>query len=383
MERIAVNLLERGYGINIGSGLIGEIARAVDGLAGCRKVALVSHPSLARLHHTYWEELTEKLAEGGRGLHPVLFRAGERYKNLNTVKRIYRDLLVLGMERSDVVIAWGGGVVGDLGGFAAASYMRGIRYIQVPTTLMAMVDSSIGGKVGVDLPEGKNLVGFFQQPAAVFCDIALLKTLPRREYVSGLAEVAKYALVFDPSLYERLLKDRAGLPGRRVAELATIIAACAAIKARLTEEDERDLKGRRILLNYGHTFAHALEAVTSYRSFLHGEAVALGMRMAARLAENLGLAGKELYADHLALLKSLELVGFSRSQDPQGELVEMMTRSMAFDKKREAGSLRLVLLEEVGRPLVLTREPDSEVADAILAVLKEEAGMGGKGGGKI
>jgi 3-dehydroquinate synthase len=383
MERIAVNLPERGYGINIGSGLIGEIARAVDGLAGCRKVALVSHPSLARLHHTYWEELTEELAEGGRDLHPVLFRAGERYKNLNTVKRIYRDLLVLGMERSDVVIAWGGGVVGDLGGFAAASYMRGIRYIQVPTTLMAMVDSSIGGKVGVDLPEGKNLVGFFQQPAAVFCDIALLKTLPRREYVSGLAEVAKYALVFDPALYERLLKDRAGLPGRRVAETATIIAACAAIKARLTEEDERDLKGRRILLNYGHTFAHALEAVTSYRSFLHGEAVALGMRMAARLAENLGLAGKGLYADHLALLKSLELVGFSRSQDPQGELVEMMTRSMAFDKKREAGSLRLVLLEEVGRPLVLTREPDSEVADAILAVLEEEAGMGGKGGGKI
>lgn len=382
MERIAVNLPERAYGITIGTGLIGEITRGVEGLTGCRKVALVSHPSLARLHHSQWGELAEKLAEGGRGLHPVLFRAGERYKNLNTVKRIYQDLLALGMERSDVVIAWGGGVVGDLAGFAAASYMRGIRYIQVPTTLMAMVDSSIGGKVGVDLPEGKNLVGFFQQPAGVYCDIALLKSLPRREYVSGLAEVAKYALVFDPALYKLLLQDRAGFKGRRLPELTTVIAACAGIKARLTEEDERDLKGRRILLNYGHTFAHSLETVTSYRSFLHGEAVALGMRMAARLAENLGVAGKGLYVDHLALLEGLGLTGLLRRKDLDGEVVEMMTKSMAFDKKREAGNLRLVLLEEVGRPLVLEREPDRVVADSILSVLREEAGMAEKCGGK-
>jgi 3-dehydroquinate synthase len=376
MERIAVNLPQREYGITIGTGLIGEIARAVDSLAGCRRVALVSHPSLARLHHAGWEELTEKLGESGHSLHPVLFRAGERYKNLNTVKRIYQDLLALGMERSDVVIAWGGGVAGDLAGFTAASYMRGIRYIQVPTTLMAMVDSSIGGKVGVDLPAGKNLVGFFQQPAAVYCDIALLATLPKREYVSGLAEVAKYALVFDPALYKRLLEDPAGLLGRRMPELAPVIATCATIKARLTEEDERDLKARRILLNYGHTFAHALEAVTSYRTFLHGEAVALGMRMAARLAERLGLAEKGLYADHLALLQGLGLVGLLRQEDLEGGLVDKMTRSMAFDKKREAGSLRLVLLEKVGRPLVLTREPDREVADSILSVLEEEAGTG-------
>jgi 3-dehydroquinate synthase len=382
MERIALNLPEREYGITIGTGLIAEIARAVDGLAGCRKVALVSHPSLARLHHSCWEELAEKLGKSGHSLYPVLFRAGERYKNLNTVKRIYQDLLALGMERSDVVIAWGGGVAGDLAGFTAASYMRGIRYIQVPTTLMAMVDSSIGGKVGVDLPEGKNLVGFFQQPAAVYCDIALLKTLPKREYVSGLAEVAKYALVFDPDLYKRLLEDSSGLLERRMPELVPVIAVCAAIKARLTEEDERDLKGRRILLNYGHTFAHSLEAVTSYRSFLHGEAVALGMRMAARLAENLGLAEKGLYADHLALLEGLGLVGLLRKEGLEDGLVDKMKRSMAFDKKREAGSLRLVLLEKVGRPLVLEREPDREVADSILSVLKEEAGMGEGRGGK-
>jgi 3-dehydroquinate synthase len=381
MERVAVNLPEREYGISIGTGLIGEIARAVDGLAGCRKVALVSHPSLARLHHSCWEELTEKLEKNGHALYPVLFRAGERYKNLNTVKRIYRDLLALGMERSDVIIAWGGGVAGDLAGFTAASYMRGIRYIQVPTTLMAMVDSSIGGKVGVDLAAGKNLVGFFQQPAAVFCDIALLKTLPQREYVSGLAEVAKYALVFDPTLFERLLEGQAGLLGRRVPELVPIIAACAAIKARLTEEDERDLKGRRILLNYGHTFAHSLEAATSYRSFLHGEAVALGMRMAARLAENLGLAEKGLYVDHLALLEGLGLVGLLRKEDLEDELVDKMKRSMAFDKKREAGSLRLVLLEAIGKPLIELREPDLKVATSILMVLEEEAGMiKGRGG---
>ncbi len=291
-------------------------------------------------------------------------------------------MLALGLERSDAVIAWGGGVAGDLAGFAAASYMRGIRFLQVPTTLMAMVDSSIGGKVGVDLPEGKNLVGFFHQPAGVFCDVGLLATLPEREYVSGLAEMAKYGLVFDASFCDRLREDREGLRARRADELVPAIAACAAVKARITVEDERDLAGSRILLNYGHTFAHALEAVTSYRSLLHGEAVALGMRMAARLAEDLGLAGRGLYREHLDLLGGFGLAGTARLEPRAVGFEEGMLASMAYDKKNRGGLLRLVLLKGIGDPVVLEKRPDRDVAAAVRAVLSEEAEAGSKKGGE-
>lgn len=382
MERIRVDLPGREYEIRVGTSLTGEVARGVAALEGCRKAALVSHPPLARLHRAHWEELARRLDSSGVTLAPVLFRAGERYKNLSTVRRVYERLLALGLERSDALVAWGGGVVGDLAGFVAASYMRGIRFLQVPTTLMAMVDSSIGGKVGVDLSEGKNLVGFFHQPAGVYCDTGLLRTLPEREYLSGLAEAAKYALVFDAALCDGLKAGRDGLLKRRPEELIPAIATCAAIKARVTEEDERDLAGRRIFLNYGHTFAHALEAATSYRAFLHGEAVALGMRMAARLSERLGLAGRGLYAAHLDLLTQLGLAGTGRRELAAEGLEALMLERMAYDKKREGGKMRLVLLKDLGSPVVVEKGPDLEVAASIREVISEETETGRRGGRK-
>lgn len=375
MEKIEVSLPGREYGIYIGSGLMDALAQAVSNLEGCRKAALVSHASLRRKHHAAWDELAERLEEKGCSLTPVLFPAGEKHKNLGTVNRLYGQLLSLGLERSDVLIAWGGGVAGDLGGFAAASYLRGIRYFQVPTTLMAMVDSSIGGKVGVDLAQGKNLVGFFYQPAGVFCDTSLLETLPEREYVSGFGEVAKYALVFDPAFHAWLERNGDLLLGRRGKELAAAVSTCAGIKAGLVEEDERDREGRRILLNYGHTFAHALEAATAYRAFLHGEAVALGMRMAAHMAERLDIAEKGLYAAHMELLEAMGLTGLWSGKGDRRAFTGEMVERMAFDKKREGGEVRLVLLEKVGRPVTLRRMPDEEMASSILAVLEEEAGL--------
>lgn len=373
MERIKVNLPGREYDVTIGSGLMEVLAKEVDGLDGCRKIALVSHTSLEKKHRAAWAELTERLESGGRLLSPVLFPAGERHKNLNTVNRLYRQLASLGLERSDVIIAWGGGVVGDLGGFVAASYLRGIRFLQVPTTLMAMVDSSIGGKVGVDLPQGKNLVGFFYQPAGVICDTSLLATLPDREYLSGFGEVAKYALVFDPAFHAWLKRKAGVLLERGEKEMAAAITACAGIKTRLVEEDELDLGGRRILLNYGHTFAHALESATAYRKFLHGEAVALGMRMAARLAARLDIAEDGLYQAHLELLEALGLTGLFGERSDTPALSRDMVERMSFDKKREWGEVRLVLLERVGRPVTLRRMPDEEMASSIRQVLEEEA----------
>jgi len=356
-----VNLGERSYRVLVGEDLAGEMARTLAGLPGCRRVALVSHPILARLHRDAWKELEKGLSEAGIGLRPLFFPAGERHKNLRTVARLYRGFLEMGLERSDAVLAWGGGVVGDLAGFAAATYQRGVGLVQAPTTLMAMVDSSIGGKVGVDLPQGKNLVGAFHQPRAVFCDVTLLRTLPRREFVSGLAEVAKYALVFDGGFHGRLKERAPALLAREGVALRETVAACAAYKARMVEEDELDLKGRRILLNYGHTFGHALETVTGYREMLHGEAVALGMLMAARLAGKLGLAGKGLYREHRELLTTLAL-----QADPlPGVTAEGVLAAMAFDKKRAGGRTRFVLLRGVGKPEVVELEECLGVAEAV------------------
>lgn len=363
--------------MTVGAGLAGEAADAVAALEGCGMAALVSHPRLLRLHRSHLEGLEGPLAGKGIALHRVTFPAGERHKNLATVNRVYRRFLELGLGRHDVVLAWGGGVVGDLAGYAAATWLRGVRCLQVPTTLMAMVDSAVGGKTGVDLPQGKNLVGAFHQPRAVFCDVELLRTLPRREYLSGLAEAAKYALVFDGGFYRRLLDAAPSLLGRKEPELASTVAACVSYKARMVEEDELDLTGRRALLNYGHTFAHALEAATSYRSLLHGEAVALGMRMAARLSEMMGLAPPGLLQEHEELLDALGQGGTIT-----GELrVEDVLRGMAYDKKRRGGRLNFVLLKGIGDPVVVEAEPDLKVETAVREVLGRGLAQGPKAGG--
>jgi 3-dehydroquinate synthase len=367
MERIRVDLPGREYDILVGSDLVSELAEFLkDG--GWRKVALVSHPLVLKLHHVQIEALVKELKLAGISFRIILFPAGERYKNLNTVKRVYNELISSRFDRSDLLLAWGGGVVGDLTGFVAASIFRGVEYLQVPTTLMAMVDSSIGGKVGVDLPQGKNLVGFFYQPVGVFCDITLLRTLRKRELRSGLAEVAKYGLVFEPGLCDLLKKERKQLLKVDVDLLIRVVSRCARIKAHLVQEDERDEKDRRILLNYGHTLGHALESATGYRSLFHGEAVALGMRMAARLADLLQLGGEDLYSYQLELLRGLGLAGLVRHPVS----VERVMEAVTHDKKLKGGKLRMVLLEEVGKPVIVQEIPPGALRRAVQEVLKEE-----------
>ncbi len=367
-EIIGVELPQREYAIVVGSGLVEEVARHIALARSGGNVVLVTQPPVARAHAPQLNRLEKLLGDEGFLFHRIAFPSGERYKNLNTVRKIYQKLLELGVERRDMLIAWGGGVVGDVAGFVAASYLRGVDYLQVPTTLMAMVDSSIGGKVGVNLGEGKNLAGFFYQPRGVFCDVDLLTTLPRRELVSGMAEVAKYALVFQASLYSFLLREGDRLATGEETSMIRVISKCAGIKARMVEEDELDLKDWRILLNYGHTLGHALEKVTAYRELLHGEAVALGMRVAAKVSAGMGLAGEELYRQHLDLLEGLGLVGIWPSTCPPREVME----ALRYDKKRARGRLRMVLLRKVARPAIVDDPPESLISQSLREVLKEE-----------
>ncbi len=365
VAELTVRAGDREYPVFVGRDIypqvLPEIVRRLQPLCA----VVVSHPSLRETHGRELEEsMRGTLPPGGRVLW-FLFPEGEGSKNLGTVEEGYRFLLREGVTREDLAVAFGGGVVGDLAGFLSATYMRGIRYIQVPTTLMAMVDSSIGGKTGVDLPEGKNAVGCFHHPEAVIADVAVLDTLPERELLSGLAEVAKYGFLYD----EEILREMKGWPGGSPPEghdFAPLVLRCAAHKARAVEADERDLKGVRAVLNYGHTFGHALEAAGGYRLLRHGEAVALGMIMASRLAAWSGVAERELEEGHLHILLPL-LRCLPR---PLRISVEDCLRHMEVDKKRGRG-LRFVLLRDWQRPVLVDSPPAELVRRALEETLRD------------
>ena len=267
-------------------------------------------------------------------------------------------------------MALGGGAVGDLAGFVAATYMRGLPFVQVPTTLTAQVDAAIGGKTAVNLPEGKNLVGAFHQPVAVLADVETLSTLPDRDLRSGLAEIAKYGLTLDLDLLERLERDPAPILAREPAILEEVVARCVRAKAGVVGEDERDA-GRRLVLNYGHTLGHALERLDAFAGRTHGEAIATGMMFAARLSEARGLAPEGLSGRHARLLSSLGL-------DPVGSLpaADDVLGAMRMDKKYRGG-VRFVLLEDVGRPVVVDSVPE----DLVRTVLEDMQGAGVRGSG--
>lgn len=359
MEEIRVRVAGGEYPVYVGrllyeGALAGEIRRLHP-----RMVALVSHPSLFALHgERVFGALEDGLGEKGR-VTRFLFPHGEEHKNLDTLEAGYSALLASGMNREDVLVAFGGGVVGDVAGFMAATYMRGIRYLQVATTLMAMVDSSIGGKVGVDLPGAKNAVGSFHQPLAVFSDTGVLETLPAREMRSGMAEVAKYGFLYDGDLLGKV-EAWERRPHSPDVDMAGIIARCAACKARVVEKDERDLGGIRAMLNYGHTFAHAIESAAGFGTLLHGEAVAAGMMMAARLSELMGLAPRGLYEAHRGLLMPL-LEGIVLSEEVDADALLFR---MGSDKKRGA-STRFVLLERPQAALLVEEARRELVTEAV------------------
>ncbi len=340
MERVTVDIPGRAYDVSIGADLLERAAELLPPLPGAERAFVVADASVAG---RYLEPLT-------RGLTPlevVHLHApqGEEAKSLQVLTALQRQLAMQEAHRDDAVVALGGGAVGDLAGFVAATYMRGVPFVQVPTTLTAQVDAAIGGKTAVNLPEGKNLVGAFHQPVGVVADVATLATLPDREFRSGLAEVAKYALSLDLELLDQLESDPAPVLARDPSALEAVVARCVRTKAAVVSVDERDA-GRRLVLNYGHTLGHALERSDAFAGRSHGEAVAVGMVFAARMAERFGRAGEGLAARHARLLASLGL-------EVGGMLPETDEILAAFrmDKKYR-GTVRLVLLEDVGRPFV-------------------------------
>jgi 3-dehydroquinate synthase len=342
MKTIAVPLTGgRGYEIHVGARLEG-LGRTLRGRVAGRRALVVSSAPMARL---YGPRLLRSLRAAGFAPALASVPAGESRKNLETVRKIYAACLAARLDRRCPVIALGGGVVGDAAGFAAATYMRGLPLVQCPTTLLAAVDSSIGGKTGVDLPEGKNLVGAFHQPRLVWADLSVLKTLPEKEWRTGMAEVVKYGLIADAELANRLealtLSNLRGKP----ALLEDIVARCAAIKADVVARDERETRGLREILNLGHTFGHAVEAVTGYKAYTHGEAISIGMAAAARLAARLGLAPAPLAARTEILLARWGLPVRARRAPPRKKLLAAMSR----DKKNRAGKFRFVVPTAWGR----------------------------------
>lgn len=310
--------------------------------AAGRKVALVTDVNLAATQGARLDELTGP--EGVAGAVPrLVLAAGEGTKCLTELGRVWDFLAANRLDRSSMLVAVGGGVIGDLAGFAAASYLRGIPFIQVPTTLLAMVDSSVGGKTGINLVAGKNLVGAFHQPHAVYIDTDLLATLPAREFAAGMAEVIKYGLLGDPELLARLEREPLALAS---ADLAAVVRRCCAIKAGIVEADERETarEGGRALLNLGHTFGHAIEQVTGYGTYLHGEAVAVGLCAAARLSRKLGYIDAAGVARVDAVVAAHALP--TRLREPLA--LAPLVAAMARDKKVRAGGLRFVVLKALG-----------------------------------
>jgi 3-dehydroquinate synthase len=362
MERVTVPIPGRAYDVTIGGGVIAGAARHLPSMPRAERAFVVSDRTVSS---AWYEPLSSALGE--LGLAPVLLRVpeGEEAKSLKVYEALLRQLAIQEAHRADPVIGLGGGAVGDLAGFVAATYMRGVPCVQIPTTLTAQVDASIGGKTAVNLPEGKNLVGAFLQPSAVLADVGALETLPDRDFRSGMAEVAKYGLTLDPAILDVLERDLPRVLGRNPSTLESLVARCVRVKARAVAEDERDA-GARLILNYGHTLAHALERIDAYEGRSHGEAVAVGMVFAARLSEATDLAPAGLAARHVRLLTSLGLDVDSALPD-----VDEILAAFRLDKKY-AGGLRFVLLQDVGRPRIVEDVAD----DRIRATLKEMGAQG-------
>jgi 3-dehydroquinate synthase len=354
MPTVTVHLGTRSYPIIVASGSLSSLGRRSRALLGPGRFALVVAD--ANTAPRYGRAAFASLEKAGFRVQLAVVPAGETCKSASSLAALWTALAGARAGRDAFVVAVGGGVVGDLAGFAAATWNRGIDLVQVPTTLLAMVDASIGGKTGINLPQGKNLVGAFHQPRFVLADLDTLKTLPAREYRAGLAEVIKYGLIGDPRLFALLEKNAARL--RRPALAARIVAACASHKARVVAGDEREA-GPRMLLNLGHTFGHAIEAATRYRRFLHGEAVAIGLCAAAALSEQAGVAGKGFEARVRKLVRACGLPDRAAGLDPLA-----LEGLAAGDKKARGGKVRYVVCERVGKARVADDLPAAAIRAA-------------------
>lgn len=357
-QQVHIDLGDRSYRIDIGSGLLGAAA-SYEGLPKASSALIVSNTTVAPL---YLERLAAVLKRQYQQVHQVVLPDGEAYKTWESLNLIFDGLLAQACDRKTVLFALGGGVVGDMTGFAAASYMRGVPFVQVPTTLLAQVDSSVGGKTAINHPLGKNMIGAFYQPQRVICDLDTLKTLPDRELSAGLAEVIKYGPIADMAFLDWIEANIDALMAREPAALAHAVKRSCEIKAEVVGQDERE-SGLRAILNFGHTFGHAIEAGMGYGAWLHGEAVGCGLVMAARLSQRLGLVDEAFVTRLRALLQRAGLPVVAPVLDTADNAGRYLAL-MRVDKKAEAGEIKFVLIDGPGRATV-RGAPDALVAEVI------------------
>jgi 3-dehydroquinate synthase len=357
-QQVDIDLADRSYGILIGSGLL-DSAESYAGLPQAATALIVTNTTVAPL---YAQRLQTALAGRFRTVHTVELPDGEAFKTWETLNRIFDALLANSCDRKTVLFALGGGVVGDMTGFAAASYMRGVPFVQVPTTLLAQVDSSVGGKTAINHPLGKNMIGAFYQPQRVICDLDTLKTLPPRELSAGLAEVIKYGPITDMAFFDWIESHMDDLLAQNPAALAYAVKRSCEIKAWVVGQDERET-GLRAILNFGHTFGHAIEAGMGYGQWLHGEAVGCGLVMATRLSEALGLVDYAFVDRLTTLVHRAGLPVVAPVLDAQDNAVRYLSL-MRVDKKAEAGEIKFVLIDGPGLATVRSA-PDALVARVI------------------
>lgn len=359
MPSVHVDLGPRSYDIEIGSGNLSQVARFVDAEQDDAHAVIVTD---ANVDDLYAEPVASALSELGCEVDVLIVDAGEQSKSIDVAIELWERMLDEGTDRKSAVVAVGGGVVGDLAGFVAATFARGLDFVQVPTTLLAQVDSSVGGKVGINLPSAKNMVGCFWQPRGVLIDVNVLQSLPEREFNAGMAEVVKYGMILDAEFFGHLERNVDAINSRNADVLAHVVERCCRLKADVVEQDEREETGLRAILNYGHTFCHALEAATGYEQLLHGEGVAIGMICASRLAERLGRIDAALTKRQQDLLESFGLPTVL-PEVAHEELIELMYH----DKKTERGKLRFVLPTRLGHVEVVRGVSTDEIRAALAA----------------
>jgi len=362
MIRLTVPLGERSYSILL-PGTGAQFVETPGVLARARNKGSIAFIVADAGVSSHLPAIETSFQDQGYRVHSHLLPSGEAQKSLGVAETLYEALLDLKADRKTLMVALGGGVVGDLTGFVAATYMRGLDFFMIPTTLLSMVDSSVGGKTGVNLKRGKNLVGCFHQPIGVWIDPSFLSTLPDREYLSGLAEVIKYGMIMDREFWELLEREVQALTRRDPRILRQVIARCCELKARVVGQDERELTGLRAILNYGHTFAHAFETIAGYGSWLHGEAVAVGMQCALRLAIQRKLVDESLLERQRNLLEQCRLPVRPDRSWPVEEMMEIM-RS---DKKAQAGGLRFILPVALGEVRLFDNVDPAEVRAVLTA----------------
>lgn len=341
---VRVGLGERSYDIYIGRGIMAGLGQAISGLGRSRQVALISNPTIYPL---YGPAVLASLKDAGFDTVPIIIPDGEEFKNLDSANIIYGELLKQKFDRHSILVALGGGVIGDITGFAASTYMRGINFVQVPTTLLAQVDSSVGGKTGVNHPLGKNMIGTFWQPRMVWIDTDTLNTLPGRELLAGMAEVIKYGIIRDEPLFRYLENEKGRILALSADAIGHIVKRSCEIKAGVVSLDERE-SGLRAILNYGHTIGHAIETLTGYKEYLHGEAVAIGMHFEAGIARGKGILKR---ADEERIKELIALYELPVDMPRKLGLQEIY-EAMQVDKKVSEGAVRVVLPERIGSVLV-------------------------------